>query len=233
MCTVLVANLSNSLALQLELEICIPFFLFIDHHRRLCLQLCLWAYRVKMVRNKSVWKFISCDRHSQQFWNSVRQEWFFQNFSHTWALLRLFNKHISYDSLQVFRIRCRNGRVVASQDLQHQSFHRVSIKSVPKCDHFIKDAAERPDIWLLIVWLLLANLRRQVVRGADCSLSAIVRVLQDSSDTKVTYFDLAALRHKYILCLEVTMQDFPVVDVLDGKRHLDEPIEDLIFTIAD
>ena len=58
-------------------------------------------------------------------------------------------------------------------------------------------------------------------------------MLQDSSYTKVTDFDLATLRHKYILGLKVTMQNFSVVNVLNGKCHLDKPIKNLIFTIAD
>ena len=57
-------------------------------------------------------------------------------------------------------------------------------------------------------------------------------MLEHASDAEISDFDLAALCHENILCLQVTMQNLSVVYVLDGKGHLHEPVEDLVFTVA-
>ena len=49
-------------------------------------------------------------------------------------------------------------------------------------------------------------------------------MLEDTGDTKVTYFDLAALCHENVLGLQITMEDFPIMDMLDRESHLNEPI---------
>lgn len=99
--------------------------------------------------------------------------------------------------------------------------------------HLVENAAKRPDVWLLVVRLLLANLGRQVVWRADRSLSAVVGVLQNARDAEVADLDLVVLGHENVLRLKIAMQDFAIVDVLDGKSHLHEPVEDLVFWVAD
>ena len=54
-------------------------------------------------------------------------------------------------------------------------------------------------------------------------------MLQHTRNAKVADLYLVVLGHKDILGLEITMQDFAVVDVLDCKCHLHEPVQDLIF----
>ena len=104
---------------------------------------------------------------------------------------------------------------------------------MPERDHLVKDTAQRPDITLLIVRLFLANLRREVVGSADSCLRAIIGVLKNTGDSEVTNLDLPTLRHENVLCLQVTMQNLSVMNVLDGQSHLDEPVENLILAVAD
>ena len=99
-------------------------------------------------------------------------------------------------------------------------------------DHLVQDATQGPDIRLLIVRLFLANLRGQVIWCSNSCLSAVIGMLENSCDTKVTDFDRAILVHENVLCFEISMKNFSVVNMLDGQGHLNEPVEDLVFTVA-
>lgn len=82
--------------------------------------------------------------------------------------------------------------------------------------HFLKDAAQRPHVTLLVVGLLLADLRRQVLGSADCGLRTVLSVLEHSGNAEVAHFDLAFVVQEDVLRLQVPVQDLAVVDVLDG-----------------
>ena len=64
-------------------------------------------------------------------------------------------------------------------------------------------------------------------------MGTIIGVLENTSYAKITDFDLAALRHKDILCLEITVKDFSVMDVLYSECHLDKPVKNLVLRVAD
>ena len=49
-------------------------------------------------------------------------------------------------------------------------------------------------------------------------------MLEDTGDTKVTNFDLAALCHENVLSLQIAMQNFTIMDMLNRQSHLNEPI---------
>jgi len=57
-------------------------------------------------------------------------------------------------------------------------------------------------------------------------------MLQNTGDTEVTNLNLTRLCHENVLCLQISVQDLLIVDVLNGEGHLDEPIKNLILTIA-
>ena len=58
-------------------------------------------------------------------------------------------------------------------------------------DHFVEDAAEGPYIGLLVVRFLLADFWRQVVRGTDGRLRAIISVLKHARNAEIANFYLA------------------------------------------
>ena len=76
---------------------------------------------------------------------------------------------------------------------------------MPQGHHFVEDAAERPDVRLLIVGFLLADLGREVVGRANSCLRTVVRVLEHSGNAEVANLDLTALSHENILRLKVAM----------------------------
>ena len=65
----------------------------------------------------------------------------------------------------------------------------------------VEDAAKRPDVTLVVVWLVLAYLRREVVWGADCRLREVLCVLQHLGNAKVPKLNHPFLRHKDVLAL--------------------------------
>ena len=58
-------------------------------------------------------------------------------------------------------------------------------------------------------------------------------MLQHTSNTKVSDLYRSILIHENVLSLQVSVQNFSVVDMLDSESHLHKPVEDLVFTVAD
>ena len=57
-------------------------------------------------------------------------------------------------------------------------------------------------------------------------------MLQNPRNSKISNFDLTTLCHEDILSLQISVEDLPIVDVLDSQGHLDEPVEDLVFSVT-
>ena len=57
-------------------------------------------------------------------------------------------------------------------------------------------------------------------------------MLKHTSDTEISDLDLPTLCHEYVLSLQISVKNLPVVDVLYGKGHLDEPIQNLVLMVT-
>ena len=57
-------------------------------------------------------------------------------------------------------------------------------------------------------------------------------MLQNPRNSKISNFDLATLCHEDILSLQISVEDLPIVDVLDSQGHLDKPVQDLILSVT-
>ena len=57
-------------------------------------------------------------------------------------------------------------------------------------------------------------------------------MLQNSCNSEISNFDLAALCHEDILSLQISVEDLPIVDVLDSQSHLYKPVQDLVLSVA-
>ena len=95
-----------------------------------------------------------------------------------------------------------------------------------KSYHLVQNTAETPNIGFLVVRLLLTDFWGEVVRSTDRCLCAVVGVLQYSGNAEISDFYLVLRVKKYVLGLQVAVQDFSVVHVLDRKADLHEPVED-------
>lgn len=165
-----------------------------------------------------------CNCIWEQRGNSFLKKVLFKNLSYWWSLKWLFNKHVSNKALHVCTIVLWNLRVGSFHNFRHQSFHTVCVKGMMQSDHLIKDAAKRPNVWFLIVRLFLANFWRQVIRSSNCSFCTIVCVLKNSSNSKVSNLDFSILSHEYILSFQISVENFSVMNVLDGQCDLNKPI---------
>lgn len=81
--------------------------------------------------------------------------------------------------------------------------------------HFIQHDSKGPDIGLNRVILILAYLRRHVIRRTNNSLVLLQSLRQALGNAKVPQLDKPFLGHKNILAFQISMDDLPVMDVLD------------------
>jgi len=168
----------------------------------------------------------------QKLADALTQKLFFEDLSHAWAANGVFDQHVGQQVFQVLRVVRWYLGIIASENFEHQALHAVSVEGMAQCHHLIQNAAERPDVRLLVVRFFLADLWREVVRCANGSLCTVVSVLQHSRNSEVADLYRPVLVHENVLGLQVTMQDLTVVYVLDGQSHLHEPVEDLVLTVA-
>ena len=82
--------------------------------------------------------------------------------------------------------------------------------------HFVEDTTETPDVAFVVVLLLAANLRRQVLWRADSRRREVVLVAQGPRDAKVAQLEQSAASQENVLRLEVPVQNVVPVKVLNG-----------------
>jgi hypothetical protein len=103
----------------------------------------------------------------------------------------------------------------------------LGIEGVIESCNFIKDTPQTPDIRLLVIGFLLADLRRQVIWRPNSCIGAVVRMLEYSSNSEISDFNIALLRQEYILSFEISMQNLLVMHIVHRKSHLDKPCDNL------
>ncbi len=75
----------------------------------------------------------------------------------------------------------------------------------------------------MVIGLLLADFRREVVRGANGSVSAVVSMLQDPSDSEITNLDISLRGEEDVLGLQVAVQNLLIMHVVHCQGHLNQP----------
>ena len=97
--------------------------------RLLLLWLDLWrTYRVQVIRHESIGELVPSNCHGQQVWDPIGEEWLLEDFAHWWPLSWLFDEHVGDRTFQILRVRVRDGWIIAAQDFEHETFHRIRIK---------------------------------------------------------------------------------------------------------
>lgn len=198
----------------------------------LVLILLLALFDLEMPINECRRELVLGDRRREQLRDSSAQEWLLEDLSHGWALGWVFDQHELNQILQVLGVVGWDLWVAASQNFENQALHGVGVERMSECYHLIQDTSQGPDVGLLVVGLLLTDFRGKVVWRTDGGLGAVIRMLKNTSNTEVTDLDRTILIHKDVLRLKISVQNFPIMDVLDGQSHLDEPVKNLILTVA-
>lgn len=206
---------------------CLVLALFFNH-----LAVLFELVRLQVALDKGLGELVLGYGLGKQLGDAFGQEFSVEDLAHGGAFHRILDKHLLDDQLEVLGVVRRDSGVGRAQDLEDEALHGVGVEGVAERAHLVEDAAEGPDVRLLVVGLLLADLRGQVVGRADGGLGAVVGVLEHSGDAEVADFDLSVLVHEDVLRLEVSVEDLAVVDVLYGQRHLHEPVHDLVLRVA-
>lgn len=93
----------------------------------------------------------------------------------------------------------------------------------------VEDTSQRPDVALVIVWLLFAELGREVVRCSNYGVCKVLSLLEFPCNSKVPNFDLAFFSDEKIHCFDVSMQNFSGMKVLNSQAGLDEESPNFVF----
>ena len=95
-------------------------------------------------------------------------------------------------------------------------------------DKFIEDNSDGPDIRLTVIRLPQTDLGRHEVGRTAARHGLRIRIVQSSRDTEVTKFADSILRDKYILRLDVAMQNVLVVHGHDSHDDVSQRAQDLV-----
>ena len=115
-------------------------------------------------------------------------------------------------------------RVVALNNFLRKLVKRASIKRRCKGRHFVQKYAKGPNIGLEAVALALDDLRGEIIRCSNHSFGLRASVGENARNSEITQLHDALLGAEDILTLQVSVQDFLVVAVLDCQRDLSEPV---------
>ena len=77
-----------------------------------------------------------------------------------------------------------------------------------------QDAAKRPHVRRIVVGFRLTHLRRHVVRSTLNCKGLVRRAFKNLGNTEVAQFESVVLRQKYVLRLQVAMQNLASMDIL-------------------
>lgn len=139
-----------------------------------------------------------------------------QQLEHRRPLVLVLLQALRHDVNQVLVHRGWQGVVVGFEDLVKKAYLGLSIKGVLVGAQLVQDAAEGPDVGLGAVGLLLADLRGEIVWGADHRHGKLGSVLLLLGDPQVPNLDGVGLAHEEVDGLDVPVQDLAGMQVLQA-----------------
>lgn len=115
----------------------------------------------------------------------------------------------------------RNSGDLALSDLFEEAFHALGLEGRFESDHLVEHTAERPDITLDVVGLVLPDLGTGVVRSAG--LGEVESVFgADLAHIHVAQFRTQVFIQKHIRTLQVSVHDVKVVHGFQALSYLNE-----------
>lgn len=125
-----------------------------------------------------------------------------------------------------------NGVELSSHDFENESTLVVGFEGVAEGAQFVEDAAEGPDVALVVVGLLFAKLGRQVVGCANNGVGHVVGLGEALGDSEVSDLDLVGFAEEHVDGLDISVEDLEGVQVVEAQRHLDEKLPNLVLAQA-
>lgn len=144
---------------------------------------------------------------------------------HRWVLLQ---KLLNDSASGAAEVRGQ-WRVLTLDNLLSKLMQGARVEWWLQGSHLIQKHAKRPNIRLKAISFLADNLWRQVVWGTNHRLGTRAGVGQHAGNAEITQLDDSTLRHKDILGLQISVQNFLIVGVFDGETDLGEPVQNLLF----
>jgi len=129
-----------------------------------------------------------------------------QNLVTIGAVLRLHDEASFEHVSQVSRVIAWDGVVFACDDLRVEALHGCGAEGRQERDHFVEDAAQRPDVRLVVVGLIFPHFWRAVVGRAR--LGAQQALLGHFAHIEVAELDDASLGQEEIGALDVPVTNF-------------------------
>jgi len=129
-----------------------------------------------------------------------------QNLVTIGAVLRLHDEASFEHVSQVSRVVAWDGVVFACDDLRVEALHGCGAEGRQERDHFVEDAAQRPDVRLVVVGLIFPHFWRAVVGRAR--LGAQQALLGHFAHIEVAELDDASLGQEEIGALDVPVTNF-------------------------
>ena len=102
-------------------------------------------------------------------------------------------------------------------DIEAECFDGGIFERVFQSRQRVKNTAERPDIDWERVHPMLDNFRSKVNRSPDARGEKIIGIMDNFGHTKITNFVMATLSLKYILHLDISMDDIFIVQVFQCR----------------
>lgn len=93
----------------------------------------------------------------------------------------------------------------------------------------VQNAPQTPNIGFIRIRLILTNFRRQIIRSAHSGLRIFIGFLQNFGNPEIPDFDLPIRSQKNITSLEISVQNFQIMNILHSIEHLNEPIQNQFF----
>ena len=135
------------------------------------------------------------------------------------ALRRVLGEHVVHQLAQVLGIVVGDRRMLLLHDLVHKAEQVRPSPRLLQRAHLVQDAAQGPHVALVVVWLVLADLGRHVVWGADNGTRCRHCPFHQLANPEVSQLDVPLIE-EHVLGLEVAVQDPLRVHVVERHREL-------------
>lgn len=133
-----------------------------------------------------------------------------------------------YHLVEVTREMRRDTIVVAFHDLGGEALHALSSERREKRYHFVKNAAQGPDVAQVVVGLFLPDLGTCVVGSACLRLKEAS--LGNLRHVEVAELDHTVLGDEKIGALDVPMDYFQIMKCLKASDNLNKVVPDLLLS---
>ena len=136
-------------------------------------------------------------------------------------------KHSFQYCVEISRIMRWNLRVYSLKNSVVQSLHVFGGKGRVQSYKLVENAAQGPDVWLVVVWFVLPHLRTSIVRRPSLGLENTW--FGNFRNIKISQLDHAVLGQEDVGTFNISMYNLPTMQAHQPEHHLVEYRPYVIF----